>query len=82
VDEETAVMVDRAGRATVSGAGAAYFILADHAPEVCEPRTPLTYSNFKIWRIGNGGRFDLRNRPAVGYYTRSVLNGVITRNPY
>jgi cyanophycinase-like exopeptidase len=82
VDEETAVMVDRAGRAPVSGAGAAYFVLADHAPEVCEPRTPLTYSNFKIWRVESGRHFDLRNRPARGYYLRSVDNGLITRDPY
>ena len=82
VDEETSVVVDRAGRASVFGVGAAYFILADHPPEVCEPRTPLTYSNFKIWRVESGGRFDLRNRPPAGYYLRSVDNGVITRNPY
>ena len=82
VDEETSVVVDRSGRATVFGKGAAYFILADHAPEVCEPRTPLTYSNFKIWRVQSGGRFDLRSRPLGGYYLSSVNNGVITRNPY
>jgi cyanophycinase len=82
VDEETSVVVDRSGRAAVFGAGAAYFILADHPPEVCEPRTPLTYSNFKIWRVQSGGRFDLRSRPLAGYYLRSVDNGVITRNPY
>ncbi|HEY7512768.1 MAG TPA: Type 1 glutamine amidotransferase-like domain-containing protein [Vicinamibacteria bacterium] len=82
VDEETSVVVDGAGRARVFGEGAAYFVLADHPPEVCEPRTPLTYSNFKIWRVERGGRFDLRNRPVAGYYLRSVEGGVITRNPY
>jgi cyanophycinase len=82
VDEETSVVVDGAGRARVFGEGAAYFVLADHPPEVCEPRTPLTYSNFKIWRVERGGRFNLRNRPVAGYYLRSVEGGVITRNPY
>jgi cyanophycinase len=82
VDEETSVVVDGAGRARVFGEGAAYFVLADHPPEVCEPRTPLTYSNFKIWRVERGGRFDLRNRPVAGYYLRSVEGGAITRNPY
>ena len=82
VDEETSVAVDRTGRATVFGVGAAYFILADHPPEVCEPRTPLSYSNFKIWRVEKGGRFNLRARPAAGYYLRSGESGVITRNPY
>jgi cyanophycinase-like exopeptidase len=82
VDEETSVVVDGAGRVRVFGEGAAYFVLADHPPEVCEPRTPLTYSNFKIWRVERGGRFNLRNRPVAGYYLRSVEGGVITRNPY
>jgi cyanophycinase-like exopeptidase len=82
VDEETSVVVDGAGRVRVFGEGAAYFVLADHPPEVCEPRTPLTYSNFKIWRVERGGRFDLRNRPVAGYYLRSVEGGAITRNPY
>lgn len=82
VDEETSVMVDRAGRARVIGVGAAYFILADHAPEVCEPRTPLTFSNLKVWRVTSGGRFDLRNRPTAGYYLSSVVNGVLTTDPY
>jgi cyanophycinase len=82
VDEETSLVVDRSGVATVIGMGHAYFVLADHAPEVCQPRTPLTYSNFKVWRVGAGGRFNLRNRPPAGYYLRSVDNGVITADPY
>ncbi|HVR69570.1 MAG TPA: peptidase S51 [Vicinamibacteria bacterium] len=82
VDEATSLVVDRGGVATVIGEGAAYFILADHPPEVCQPRTPLTYSNYKIWRVEAGGRFNLRNRPSAGYYRRSVDNGVITADPY
>lgn len=82
VDEKTSLVVDRGGVATVLGAGAAYFVLADHLPEVCAPRTPLTYSNFKIWRVEAGRQFNLRNRPTRGYYLRSVDNGLITRDPY
>jgi cyanophycinase len=82
VDERTSLVVDRSGTATVIGDGAAYFVLADHPPEVCQPRTPLTYSHYKIWRVEAGGRFDLRNRPTRGYYLRSVENGVITQGPY
>jgi cyanophycinase-like exopeptidase len=82
VDEKTSVVVDRGGMATVIGAGAAYFVLADHVPEVCQPRTPLTYSNYKIWRVEAGRRFNLRSRPSSGYYLRSVDNGIITRDPY
>jgi cyanophycinase len=82
VDEKTSLVVDRNGVASVLGEGAAYFVLADHLPEVCQPRTPLTYSNYKIWRVDAGRQFNLRNRPARGYYLRSVDNGVITRDPY
>jgi cyanophycinase len=82
VNEVTSVVVDRNGLATVMGDGPAYFVLGDHFPEVCLARTPLTYSNFKIWKVPAGGTFDLRNRPASGYYLRSVTNGVISADPY
>jgi cyanophycinase len=81
-DEVTSVVVDRNGLATVMGDGTAYFILADHAPEVCRSRTPLTYSNFKIWKVPSGGTFNLASRPTTGFYLRSVNNGVISANPY
>jgi cyanophycinase-like exopeptidase len=82
VNEATSVVVDRNGLATVIGDGPAYFVLGDHAPEVCVAGTPLTYSNFKIWKVGNGGTFNLANRPTTGYYTRSVTNGVLSADPY
>ena len=82
VNEVTSVVVDTNGLATVVGNGPAYFILADHAPEVCQPKTPLTYSDYKIWRVAAGGTFDLRKRPTAGYYTVSVAGGVLSGNPY
>jgi cyanophycinase-like exopeptidase len=82
VNEATSVEVDRNGVATVVGDGPAYFILADHAPEVCQPKTPLTYSNYKIWKVYAGGTFNLGNRPSTGYYLRSVTNGVLDADPY
>jgi len=82
MDEVTSLEVDRNGLATVVGNGPAYFILADHAPETCRSKTPLTYSNYKIWKVNAGGTFNLANRPTLGYYLRSVNNGVIDQNPY
>ncbi len=82
VNEATSVEVDKNGLARVVGTGPAYFILADHAPAVCQAGVPLTYSNYKIWKVLTGGTFDLKNRPATGYYLRSVNNGVIDANPY
>lgn len=82
VDEVTSVVVDAQGVARVMGSGSAYFVLADHIPEVCRSGTPLSYSNFKLWKVGPGGTFDLRFRPTTGYYTRSVTNGMLSANPY
>jgi cyanophycinase len=82
VNEVTSVVVDRNGLATVMGDGPAYFVLGDHAPEVCLAGTPLTYSNFKIWKVPSGGTFNLQSRPTTGFYLRSVTNGVISSNPY
>jgi len=82
VNEVTSLEVDRNGVATVVGDGPAYFVLADHAPEVCRAGTPLTYSNFKIWKIPSGGTFNLMNRPTTGYYLRGVSNGALSANPY
>jgi cyanophycinase len=82
VNERTSVVVDPNGLATVMGDGPAFFILGDHVPEICQPKTPLTYSNYKIWRVEVGETFDLHNRPTIGYYLRSVVNGVIQGDPY
>ncbi len=82
VDEVTSVVVDAAGLARVMGNGPAYFVLADHAPETCLAGQPLTYSNFKIWKVLSGSTFDLRTRPTSGFYTRSVAAGVLSANPY
>jgi cyanophycinase len=82
VNERTDVVVDQNGLATVLGEGPAYFILADHKPEVCKPNTPLTYKDYKFWRVLEGSTFDLKNRPTSGYYLRSVINGKYSENPY
>lgn len=82
VNEATSLVVDRNGLATVMGDGPVYFVLGDHMPETCVAGSPLTFSNFKIWKVPSGGTFDLKNRPTTGYYLRSVTNGVISANPY
>jgi cyanophycinase len=82
VDEHTSVVVDSEGLARVMGDGAAYFVLADHKPEVCRPGLLLTYSNFKVWKLTKNGEFDLKQRTAPGHLLISVDNGKITSNPY
>ncbi|HEV2859434.1 MAG TPA: Type 1 glutamine amidotransferase-like domain-containing protein [Pyrinomonadaceae bacterium] len=82
VNEATSVVVDKNGLATVIGGGPAYFVLGDHFPEVCESGTPLTYSNFKIWKVPAGGTFNLAARPTTGFYLVSVNNGLLSGDPY
>jgi cyanophycinase len=82
VSEDTSVVVNKNGLAKVMGKGPAYFVLGDHMPEECKSRTPLTFSDYKIWRVSSGGTFNLRNRPTSGYYRRSVDRGRIDSNPY
>lgn len=82
IDEVASVVVDKNGLATVVGTGYAYFVLADHFPETCVSGTPLTYSNFKIWKVAPGQTFNLRNRPTTGFYQISVNGGVLSGNPY
>jgi cyanophycinase len=81
-NERTAVLVDENGMAHVFGNGPAYFVLGDHFPERALPGQPLTYCGFKIWRAPSGLSFDLRHRPAHGYYSVDVRDGVILQNPY
>ncbi len=82
VDEESSVVVDRNGIATVFGESNAYFITADHKPEVCKKGRPLSYSNFKIWKLSSGKSFNLGIRPKDGYYSVDVVNGKLSKNPY
>jgi cyanophycinase-like exopeptidase len=82
ISEETSVTVDKNGVARVMGRGAAYFVLGDHPPEICQPGKPLTYYDYKIWRVPRGETFDLTNLPTKGFYYRSVKRGRFNSDPY
>ncbi|MFB7026599.1 MULTISPECIES: pre-peptidase C-terminal domain-containing protein [unclassified Streptomyces] len=75
------LFLDRNGMATQYGKDA-YVVLGDHQPEQAVDRKPLTYSDFKIWRLTPGTTFDFKNRPTCGYYLRSVTNGTPDPNLY
>lgn len=75
------LFVDKNGLATEFGQDA-YVVLGDHTPEKAVAGQPLTFSNYKIWRLTPGTTFDFKNRPACGYYRRSVTNGVTDPNLY
>jgi hypothetical protein len=75
------VIVNKNGLARVVGNGPVYFVLADHIPEKCAKKQPLTFSNFKIWKILSNETLDLKNRSTSSYYKRSVTMGKIISDP-
>jgi len=82
LSEETSLVVDKNGLGKVMGKGVVYLVLGDHTPEVCEPETPLTFSNYKIWKLKPGETFNLKNRPTTGFYRVSVEKGRLSDDPY
>lgn len=60
VDVETALAVAGTS-ATRFGTGSVYFLQTNGLPQVCQPRTPLTYRNLGVQRLSGNGRFDLQN---------------------
>ncbi|MFF4650854.1 hypothetical protein [Streptomyces sp. NPDC001380] len=81
VEQGGSLFLDRNGLATLSGADA-YVVLGDHQPEQAVSGKPLTFSNYKIWRLTDGSTYDFAHRPTCGYYLRSVTNGVADANLY
>ncbi len=84
IDRETAVLVDVSGDATIVAnpnhpTPYAYFIRGGR-PEICEPKTPLTYRNLAVFRAQPGSRFDLPSWSGHNgtSYTLDVVNGVVT----
>jgi len=87
VDEETALLIDPVThQSTVVGTQGTSFVYFLHAPAspvtaptVCQPNTPLTYTDVGVFKLGTGGTFDLSNWPAAGDapYTVSALKGVL-----
>lgn len=56
-----------------------YFLRTPGPPEVCQPKTPLTYRNISVYRIGPGGTFDLDTWSGNGgiSYTLSAETGIL-----
>ena len=80
IDEQTALAVDANGHATVLGSGAAYFLRTPGAPEVCLPKTDLTYLNLSVYRVSGSATFNFGTWDGSGgtAYTISAENGVLT----
>jgi len=80
VDEQTALLIDGSGHASVVGNSTAYFLQAPGPAEVCVAKTPLTYHNIAVQRIGVGGTFDFGTWTATGAtnYFVSADAGLLT----
>ncbi|GAB3470011.1 hypothetical protein GCM10027321_39970 [Massilia terrae] len=77
IDVETALLVEN-GQATRVGAGSAYFLQTVGLPQVCAPKTPLTYLNLGVQRLSGTGSFDLNNWAGYGStvnYSVSAVKG-------
>jgi cyanophycinase len=81
VDVETALWVDN-GIASRVGVGSAYFLKTVGMPEVCKPKTPLTYRNLGVQRLSGSGTFDMRNWASYDEgttnYSISAIKGVLS----
>jgi cyanophycinase-like exopeptidase len=80
IDEETALLVLPTGAATMVGVGAAYFLQAPGPAQVLADRTPLTYLNIGVYKLPQGGTFNLSTWTGTGgvAYMLNVNNGSVT----
>ncbi len=80
IDEETALLVLPTGAATMVGVGAAYFLQAPGPAQVLADKTPLTYLNIGVYKVPQGGTFNLSSWTGTGgvAYTLNVNNGSLT----
>jgi cyanophycinase len=80
VDEKSAVLVERNGKARVIGSGkGAYFLSTRGGPEACRENTPLTFRDITVYRGPTGSTFDLKDWRGKGgaTYSLSVVEGKI-----
>ncbi len=80
IDEQTAILVTPDGAGTMVGTGAAYFLQAPGPAQVLAPKTPLTYHNIGVYKVPQGGTFNLSTWNGSGgvAYTLNVDAGALT----
>ena len=80
VDENTAILVTPDGAGTMVGTGAAYFLQAPGPAEVLAPKVPLTYHNIGVYKVPQGGTFNLSTWNGSGgvAYTLNVDVGALS----
>jgi cyanophycinase-like exopeptidase len=81
IDENTAILVTPDGAGTMVGTGAAYFLKAPGPAQVLAPKTPLTYHDIEVYKVPQGGTFNLLLWTAGSgtvSYTLNVDAGALT----
>jgi cyanophycinase-like exopeptidase len=63
-----------------AGVAAAYFLRTPGQPQVCRPKTPLTYLNIPVYKVTGSATFNINTWTGSGgvAYTLSANNGVLT----
>jgi cyanophycinase len=80
IDEKSALLVERDGRAKVIGSGkGVFFLQITERPSVCKPGMPLTLHNVAAYHAPAGASFDVRDWAGDGGepYSISVDSGQI-----
>ncbi len=83
INERTALTMEPDGTAKVVGESSVYFIKTPGVPQVCQPKTALTYHNLDVYRISatdTNASFNFAKWTGKGgtAYTLNVDAGVIT----
>jgi cyanophycinase-like exopeptidase len=80
IDEHTAILVTPNGAGTMVGTGAAYFLQAPGPAQVLAPKTPLTYHDIGVYKVPQGGTFNLSTWNGSGgvAYTLNVDAGALS----
>ncbi len=80
IDEHTALLIDSDGKGKVVGSSTIYFLEAPGAPQVCQPKTPLTYLDISVYRVDRSGSFNVVKWKGKGgvNYTVSATAGVLS----
>jgi cyanophycinase len=83
VEEGAAVLLDADGQAKVIGSGSAYFLEADHSPEVCRRKAPLSFSGISVHRAPPGASFNVKDWKGAGGddYQLDLVNGELKALP-
>ena len=80
VDEQTALLVDGAGQATIAGRGAAYFLRTTGRPAACRAGSALQFDAVRVYRAAGSATFDLRAWKGTGgaEYSVSAVGGTLS----